>query len=34
MLSGVGNRASHNLIHDAPHAAILFGGNDHRIEQK
>lgn len=31
-LSGVGLRASHNLIHDAPHSAILFGGNDHRIE--
>jgi hypothetical protein len=31
-MSGVGLRASHNLIHDAPHAAILFGGNDHLIE--
>jgi hypothetical protein len=31
-LSGVGLRASHNLIHDAPHSAILFGGNDHRFE--
>ena len=31
-MSGVGLRASHNLIHDAPHSAILFGGNDHRIE--
>ena len=31
-LSGVGQRAAHNLIHDAPHAAILFGDNDHRIE--
>ena len=31
MISGVGNRAVHNLIHDAPHAAILFGGNDHLI---
>lgn len=31
-LSGVGLRASHNLIHDAPHAAILFGGNDHVME--
>jgi len=31
-LNGVGNRASHNLIHDAPHMAISFGGNDHRIE--
>ena len=32
MLSGVGNRVSHNLIHGAPHSAILFGGNDHLIE--
>ncbi|MCX6910622.1 MAG: right-handed parallel beta-helix repeat-containing protein, partial [Verrucomicrobia bacterium] len=31
-MSGVGLRASHNLIHDAPHSAILFGGNDHLIE--
>lgn len=31
-LSGVGNRATHNLIHDAPHMAIGFGGNDHLIE--
>ena len=31
-LQGVGNRAAHNLIHDAPHMAIGFGGNDHRIE--
>ena len=31
-LWGVGNRATHNLIHDAPHQAIAFGGNDHRIE--
>jgi hypothetical protein len=31
-LSGVGNRASHNLIHDAPHMAISFSGNDHLIE--
>ena len=31
-MSGVGLRASHNLIHDAPHAAILFGGNDHLFE--
>lgn len=29
---GVGLRASHNLIHDHPHCAILFGGNDHLIE--
>jgi hypothetical protein len=31
-LDGVGNRAAHNLIHDAPHTAIFFGGNDHVIE--
>jgi hypothetical protein len=31
-LSGVGNRASHNLIHDAPHQAMNFSGNDHLIE--
>ncbi|MBI5092878.1 MAG: right-handed parallel beta-helix repeat-containing protein [Candidatus Hydrogenedentes bacterium] len=31
-LNGVGNLAAHNLIHDAPHAAILFGGNDHVME--
>ncbi|MHC4118189.1 MAG: right-handed parallel beta-helix repeat-containing protein, partial [Planctomycetota bacterium] len=31
-INGVGNRASHNLIHDAPHMAIGFGGNDHIIE--
>jgi len=31
-LGGVGCRASHNLIHDAPHHAMDFGGNDHLIE--
>ncbi|NPV49019.1 MAG: hypothetical protein HPY69_18915 [Armatimonadetes bacterium] len=31
-LFGVGCRASHNLIHDAPHHAIDFLGNDHVIE--
>jgi hypothetical protein len=31
-LHGVGNRAAHNLIHDAPHMAIGFGGNEHVIE--
>lgn len=31
-LNGVGNRAANNLIHDAPHIAIVFGGNDHIIE--
>lgn len=31
-LVGVGSRAAHNLIHDAPHMAIFFAGNDHLIE--
>jgi hypothetical protein len=31
-LEGVGNRVTHNLIHDAPHIAVSFGGNDHVIE--
>lgn len=31
-IQGVGNRAAHNLIHDAPHNGILLGGNDHEIE--
>jgi hypothetical protein len=31
-MNGVGLRASHNLIHDLPHCAILFWGNDHLIE--
>ena len=31
-LQGVGNRATHNLIHDAPHMGMGFGGNDHLIE--
>ena len=31
-LDGVGNRAAHNLIHDAPHMAIGFSGNDQVIE--
>ena len=31
-LYGVGNRAAHNLIHDAPHLAMEFIGNDHVIE--
>ena len=32
MLSGVGNRAAHNLLHDAPHMAVGIGGNDHVFE--
>ena len=31
-VDGVGNRVAHCLIHDAPHNAILLGGNDHVIE--
>ena len=31
-LNGVGNRATHNLIDNAPHQAIGFGGNNHLIE--
>ena len=32
LMDGVGMRASHNLIRDHPHCAILFNGNDHVIE--
>lgn len=31
-LQGVGNLVAHNLIHDAPHFAISYSGNDHIIE--
>ncbi len=31
-ISGVGQRVAHNHIHDAPHMAIQFAGNDHVIE--
>lgn len=31
-MSGVGNSVTHNLIHNAPHMAISFSGNDHIIE--
>jgi len=31
-LEGVGCRVAHNAIHDAPHQAISFDGNDHVIE--
>lgn len=31
-MTGVGLRATHNLIHDHPHCAILFWGNDHLME--
>ena len=30
-LEGVGNRATHNLIHNTNHQAISFDGNDHYI---
>ena len=29
---GVGHRVAHNLIHDAPHQAIGYDGNDHVVE--
>ncbi len=32
ILNGVGNICSHNEIHDAPHMAITYGGNDQIIE--
>jgi len=32
-LSGVGNRAANNLIHDAPHMAVGFGGNENVMER-
>jgi|GEM_PF-175193 len=32
LMQGVGHHVSHNLIHDHPHCAILFGGNDHLLE--
>lgn len=32
LVSGVGQRVAHNLIHDHPHCAILFSGNEHRLE--
>lgn len=31
-INGVGNRAAHNLLNDAPHMAIGLSGNDHIIE--
>ena len=31
-LNGVGQRVAHNLMHDAPHTAVFFNGNDHLIE--
>ena len=31
-IGGVGHRVAHNRIHDAPHMAVSFNGNDHVIE--
>jgi hypothetical protein len=31
-INGVGNRLSHNHIHDSPHAGVLFSGNEHILE--
>lgn len=31
-IEGVGNKISNNLIHDAPHSAIILHGNEHIIE--
>jgi hypothetical protein len=31
-LCGVGNRVAHNIMHDAPHTAVFFLGNDHILE--
>jgi hypothetical protein len=31
-VNGVGNRVSHNLIHDCPRFGIVWGGNDHVFE--
>lgn len=31
-VQGVGNIVSHNAVHDAPHSAIILGGNNHTIE--
>ena len=31
-LGGVGNRAAHNSLHDAPHIAVAISGNDHVFE--
>ena len=31
-IGGCGNRVSHNLIHDGPHVAVLFGGRENVME--
>jgi hypothetical protein len=30
-IDGVGNSCENNLMHDAPHSAVLYGGNEHLI---
>ena len=32
LIEGVGNRVSHNLLHDIPSSAIRLAGNDHLVE--
>lgn len=32
LIGGVGNIVSHCRMHDAPHSAIIYGGNNHVIE--
>ena len=32
LMTGVGLRAAHNLIHHAPHSGIVYGGQEHRFE--
>jgi hypothetical protein len=31
-MNGVGQRAAHNFIHDAPHVGLDYSGNDHLVE--
>lgn len=33
LMSGVGNEVTHCDLHDAPHSAIIFSGNDHLIAE-
>lgn len=32
LMKGVGCRAAHNLLHDAPHFALSYDGNEHLVE--
>jgi hypothetical protein len=32
LVNGVGHQVRNNMIHDHPHCAILYGGNEHLIE--